>query len=140
MFRNDLTRRLEKIFGMPVTFDEVSDDYEQDKIFVEIEVSRSRVSGANGGLETARVVGTMVVYSQANKLPFGFFSKKIGKADSRYSGAIFFYDIDVDLPDSPARLINIHERRTSFVFLYNSQYDPSKGELNELDTTINFEV
>ncbi len=140
MFRSDLTRRLEGIFGIDATFDEVSDEYEQDRIFIEVEVSRSRVSNANGGIETARVVGSIVVYSQANKLPFGFFSKKINNADPELTKPLFFYDIDVDLPDSPARLMNIHERRTSFVFLYNSQYDPSKGELTSLETTINFEV
>lgn len=140
MFRSDLKRRLEGIFGMEATFDEASDEFEQDKIFIEVEVSRSRVSGAKGGLETARVVGTMVVYSQANKLPFGFFAKKVSQAKAELTKPLFFYDFDVDLPDSPARLVNIHERRTSFVFLYDSQYDPSKGSLTSLDTTINFEV
>lgn len=138
MFRADLKRRLEGIFDFEkTTYNAVSEEYEQDTLFIEIAYSRSRVSGKDGGRETARVGGTIVVYSQDNRLTYGFFIKRIEQAAAELKAPLFFYDIDVDDPASPAREINIHERRTSFVFLYDSQYDPDKGSLTELDLTLN---
>lgn len=138
MFRKDLMRRLETIFETPITLDAPSDDYEQDKIFVEITYARPRISNANGGREIARVVGSLIMFSQGDRLTYGFFSKQIEKSAGAVRAPLFFYDIDVDDPASPARLMNIHERRVSFVFLYDSQFDPDKGSLTELDLSVNF--
>lgn len=133
MFRSDLKRRLDKIFQFrKTTFDDYSDEFEQDTLFIEVELSRPKISGKDGGLQTARVVGSLVVFSQDNKLPFGYMAKQIEKADPALKANLHFYDIDSDRPDSQARLQNIHERRTSFVFLYDSQYDPDKGEITSL--------
>ncbi len=138
MFRKDLLRRLEAIFQFDkTTMLAASDAYEQDTLFVEILSSRSRVSGANGGTETARVVGTLIVFSQEDRLPYGFFTKRIEQAAADLKAPLFFYDIDVDDVESPARLQNLHERRTSFLFLYDSQYDPDRGSLTSLTLSVN---
>lgn len=131
MFRKDLMRRLEEIFGLQkTTMFAASSEFEQDTLFVEILSSRSRVSGVNGGRETARVVGSLFVYSQEDRLPYGFFAKRIEQAPAAVKAPLFFYDTDVDNVESEARLQNLHERRTSFIFLYDSQYDPDRGSIN----------
>lgn len=139
MFRNDLRDRLENIFQFKkTTFDAPSEEYEQETLFIEIEACRPRVSGKAGGLQTARVVGNLVCYSQDNKLTYGYFIKAIEQAtirDRTLTAPFFFYDIDVDLAESPARMVNIHERRVSFIFFYSSQYDPDKGELSDIEFT-----
>lgn len=137
MFRKDLMRRLEAIFDMPTTMLASSTSYEQDKLFVEILSSRSRTSGANGGSETARVIGSLSVFSQEDRLPYGFFIKRIEQAAPELTKPLFFYDIDVDDVESPARLLNLHERRTSFQFFYDSQYDPDRGSLTNTTFEIN---
>ena len=134
MFRADLQRRIEEIFGFKkTTLNAPSDEFEQDTLFIEVNFGNTKVSGKQGSQQTARVVGRLIVYSQDNRLPFGFFAKRIDRASKDTTKPFFFYDIDLDDPASPARIQNIHERTVSFVFLYESQYDPDKGQITELN-------
>lgn len=133
MFRKEMQDKLKAIFGVKkVTFDEPGDSFEQDCIFVEILESQSNTGQ---GKATAKVSGALVMYSQNNKLPFGFFNKKIQQADKSLTKNFFFFDIDVDAQNSPARLQNISERRANFIYLYSAQYDPNQGSL----TSVNFD-
>lgn len=138
MFKNDLRRRFESIFGMKATFNIQSEENEQDTMFINIDICRPRISSRDGGRETAKVIGSIIVTSQDSKFPYGFMTKCIEKADPDLTRSIFFYDVDAVVQNEG--MVNIHERSTSFVFLYDSQYDPSKGELTSLDTNISFEV
>lgn len=134
MFRKDLENRLKSIFGVTkVTFNAYSEDFEQDCIFVEVRECANRMSNIDKGKETARVTGSIVMFSKDNALPFGFFSKKIEQAKDELSKDLYFFNIDTDAVASPARIQNIHERRCDFVFLYSAQYDPNKGELTSLE-------
>lgn len=133
MFRKDLKNRMQKIFGLgKTTFLDPTELFEQDTLFIQISQARGRMSRGGGGRETARVVGSIVIYSQNNKLPFGFFNKRIEQADPELTKNLFFYDLDTDDPESPARRQNIHERRCGFMFLYDSQYDPNQGQITSL--------
>lgn len=137
MFRKNLELRLQRIFGFKkTTFLAPSDTFEQDTLFIEIHSARSRVTSNAGGRETARVVGSLVVYSQGDRLPYGYFTKRIENAVFSDTKDLFFFEIDVDDPQSPARLQNIHERRTNFVFFYNAQYDPNKGALTSIQLSL----
>jgi len=138
VFKNDLKRRLELIFGMKATFNIQSEENEQDKIFINIDVCRPRISSKDGGRETAKVIGSIIVTSQDDRFTYGFITKRIEKADPELTRPFFFYDVDAVIQNEG--IMNVHERSTSFVFLYESQYDPSKGELTSLDTNISFEV
>lgn len=132
MFRKTLEERLKKIFGFEkVTFQAPSDAFEQDTLFIEIQNPRTRTSEAK---VYARVTGQLIVYSQDNKMPYGFFNKRIEKAPNALTKDFFFFDIDVNIENSPARLQNISERRVSFVFFFTAQYDPNLGELTTLET------
>lgn len=131
MFKKELETRLKKIFGFEkTTFNAPSDTFEQDVLFIQIDNPRTRTSQ---GRVYARVYGQVVVYSQDDKLTYGYFNKRIEKAAHDLTKDLFFYDIDVNLENSPARLQNINERRASFVFFFSAQYDPKLGELTTLE-------
>lgn len=136
MFRHDLQTKLSQIFGFKkTTFDAPSVNsndatFEQDVLFIEVNEANSRVSD---GKEIAKVEGSLVVFSQMEKIPFGFFSKKIQAADRTLTKDLFFFDVDLNPINSPARFQNIAERRIRFVYLYSAQYDPSHGQITSLE-------
>lgn len=131
MFRQELQEKLEKIFGFKkVTFEAYSDSFEQDTLFIEVQRPRTKTSE---GKVYARVTGQLVVFSQDNKMPFGFMQKRIEKAKNELTKSFFFHDVDVNQENSPARLQNISERRTNFVFFFTAQYDPKLGEITTLE-------
>lgn len=139
MFKADLARRLKLIFGVSkVTFNAPDMDApEQDCIFVEVVEAVCRMSGKDDGLQTAKVTGNIIMFSQAEKLPYGFFAKRVEQANFGLTKN-FFFEKEIDVLNSPARLINISERRITFLFLYDAQYDPNRGELTSLETELEF--
>jgi len=140
MFRKDLERRAKEIFQFEkVTYLAPSDTFEQDTLFIRIHNARTRVSGAEGGREHAKVNGSFLVYSQGDRLPYGFFAKRVENALPTLTKPFLFMNMDTDNPESPARLQNIHERVVDFVFLYDSQYDPDKGELDSIELSLTIE-
>lgn len=136
MFRSELQEKLSAIFGLrKTTFDAPSvnssnGSFEQDTLFIEINESNSRVTE---GRAYAKVLGSLVVFSQMDKMPFGFFAKKIQQANHSLTKDFFFFDIDLNPVSSPARLQNITERRVRFVYLYSAQYDPAHGLITSLE-------
>lgn len=131
MFRADLKDKLENIFGYrKTTYLAPSDQFEQDTLFIQIDESHPRV---RQGFAMAKVLGTLTVFSQAQKFPFGSLSKKIEQADAALTAPFFFFDIETEVANSPARFVNITERRTRFVFLYSETYDRGEGDLTSVD-------
>jgi hypothetical protein len=130
VFKAELSQRLSEIFEFPkTTFLAPSESYEQDVLFIEINECHSRITE---GKAYAKVLGSLTVFSQLEKVPFGFFSKKIQQV-SFLTKDFFFFDIDVNPASSPARLQNILERRVRFVYLYSAQYDPAQGSITSLE-------
>ena len=140
MFKADLKARMQRIFQLgKTTYNAPSMEApEQDTLFIDITEVRPRMANAGGGRQTAKVVGAVVVFSQAERTPFGFFSKRVEQADAADTANLFFQS-EVDIPNSPARIVNLHERRVPFVFLYVSQYDPSRGELTSITLSLETE-
>lgn len=127
MFRAEMERKLKNIFGFSKnTFNAPGEAYEQDTLFIEVGDAKSR---AGQGDVSSKVSGFLTVYSQNNKLQFGFFQKKIQQAKLEDTKNFFFYNFDEDVASSPARIQNINERRVRFIYLYDAQYDPDQGEL-----------
>lgn len=130
MFKKEMEAKLKAIFGVrKVTFDEPGDSYEQDTIFVQVLESRANTGQ---GKATAKVTGAIVMFSQHGKLPYGFFNKKLQQAPAAMTKDFFFYDIDTEPQNSPARFQNIAERRASFIYLYSAQYDPKQGSITSV--------
>ncbi len=135
MFKKEMERRLKSIFGIEkVTFSAPSPDApEQDTLFVEIDSSRPRPYGKDR--ISCKVTGKLVMYSQAERLTFGFFSRKLEQAVTEDS-APFIFMPEVDVAGSQARYQNIHERVLPFIFLYDAQYDPDRGSLTEIELSL----
>ncbi len=117
------------IFDAP-SVNPATGSFEQDTLFIEINECNSRMTD---GMAYAKILGSLVVFAQMDKMPFGYFSKRIYKADHSLTKDLFFFDIDLNPINSPARLQNISERRVRFVYLYSAQYDPEHGELTSLE-------
>lgn len=131
MFKNKLKEKLGRIFGFEkVTFDAPSDQFEQEVIFINVDQVASRITE---GRETARVFGSLTVYCQQEKFPFGYMAKRIQRANFLDTEKLFFYDFEEDPAGSPAKMVNLSERRMKFIFLYEGQYDPNLGELTVVD-------
>ncbi len=135
MFKKDVERRLRSIFGFEkVTFSapdkEVSEQY---CLFVEIDSAKPRPYGKDR--ICCRVVGKLIAFSQDERLPYGFFAKRIEQAnpDDKKS---FIFETEMDVADSASRYQNIHERHVNFIFLYDAQYDPDRGELTEINLSL----
>ena len=134
MFKKELKNKLSQIFGLKkTTFDAPGESFEQDTLFIEISSAQSKVTQSR---ETAKVEGQIVVYSQGDKLPYGFFNKRIEQADPSLTRDFMFFNMDQNVANSPARIQNIYERRCSFVYLYSAQYDPSQGSLTSIELEV----
>lgn len=131
MFREELKKRFSEIFGFAkTTFDVPSESFEQDTLFIEV---RDCFARSGQGRATARVTGDIIIFTQREKMPFGFFSKRIAQAKAALTNDLVFYDTDREVLGSSARMQNISERRTSFLFLFSTQYDPNHGSMTEIE-------
>jgi hypothetical protein len=136
VFRREMAEKLAQIFGFQKTtynapsVNASTGSFEQDILFIEIDKC---TSSAKQGLETAKVEGSFVVFTQMNKMPFGYFNKRIQQAEHSLTKNFFFHDIDLNPNNSPARIQNISERRVRFIYLYSAQYDPEHGELTSVE-------
>lgn len=115
-----------RIFGIPkVSFDFPSESKEQDTIFINISQVISRVTA---GVEACRAMGSLSVFANSDKLPFGFFNKKINSADLADTIDLFFYNID----QNAGYYGNLVERKCDFTYFYRDQYDPDHGEITSI--------
>jgi hypothetical protein len=126
MFEKSLQSSLKKIFDLDkVTYDSPSESLEQECIFIQVESSRNSIVD---GRQIAKVTGKIKVYAQSEKLPYGYFSKKINGADPQLTYGFYFYDFE----ENKLGTNNLCERSISFVYFFDSQFDPDVGTLNEL--------
>lgn len=130
MFERSLEEKLKSIFDLDkVSYNLPSDEREQEVIFIEVQTARNQIKDK---LQLSRVTGQIRVFAQLDKLPYGYFTKKISEADKTLTKDLFFYDIE----DNAGTFMNVCERSMSFLYLFKSQYDPNQGLLNELETTV----
>jgi hypothetical protein len=132
LFREELKDKLKKVFGFKKTsFDAPNAEaFEQDTLFIEIENVQSR---ATQGTMYARVQGRVTTFSQQENLTYCYFAKRLTLADPALTKKFFFYDMDREILSSPAKLQNLSERRTAFVFLFEKQFDPTQPAIEGFD-------
>ena len=73
-----------------------------------------------------------MMFGNAEKLPFGFFSKAIKNADDEDTRDLFFFDLE----NNSRVFRNIVQRGFSFVYFFDSQYDPKVGSITSVDITV----
>ncbi len=128
MFESALSDKLMKIFDMKkVSFNLPSDMQEQETIFIEVDSSKN---GIKDRLQVAKVTGKIRVFANQDKLPYGYFSKKIKEASNEDTKDMFFYNFE----ENAGTIQNITERNLGFIYFYTGQYDPSIGSITSLET------
>lgn len=127
MFEKTLASKLKKIFKVKkVTYDMPSESNEQECIFVNVIRSKNTIKD---GKEIAKVEGVLTMFGNAEKLPFGFYSKAIYQADSEDTKDLFFYEMDGNVLE----IQNIIQRTCAFVYFYSGQYDPDLGTITSVE-------
>jgi len=116
-----------EIFGLKkVTFNRPDPDIqEQDVLFVEATPTRPSI---RDGVEQYRVEGRGFCFVQDEKMPMGFFAKKIRLAKNSVTKPFFFFNID----SNESTYLNIGQRGFEFVLLYTGQYNPPAGNIESI--------
>jgi len=126
----DLREKFLRIFEVKqVSFDDPDDREnarEQEVLFIDVTAYRPKY---RDGVEHARVEGRGVIFANADKMPLGYLSKCISR-HGELTQPFFFYDLEQTEKISS----NIVARGFSFVYFFNSQYDPSLGIINDIET------
>ncbi len=130
MFEAVLLTKFKKVFEVDrARYDSpVHDAPEQDTLFIEIDEAKSSIKN---GKALAKVKGKATIFAQNDKLPFGFFAKRIA-AHPDDTLDLFFYDIE----ENTRLHNNLVQRGFSFIYFFNSQYDPAIGTLTSVTTEV----
>lgn len=127
MFEKSLEDAFKKIFKVSkVTFAQPSDSHEQDALFVEVEDAKNTIKDKRA---KSMVTGNGIMFGNADKLKFGFFSKAIAKANPNDTRPFFFFDFEANTKQYQ----NIVQRGFSFVYFFDSQYDPDTGSITSIE-------
>lgn len=127
MFKKSLSAKLKRIFDIDkVSYDEPSESQEQEALFVLVEKSKNTIKEKK---EIAFVQGKVLVFGSADKMPYGYFSKKIQEADAADTRDLFFYDAE----ENKGTFKGIAERSMSFIYLYENQYNPERGTMTSIN-------
>jgi len=130
MFEKELQEKIQKIFGVEkVTYDAPGESVEQLCIFIDIENSKNTFKD---GQVLSMVTGRASMSGPAPKIPFGFFSKAIIKAEKALTKDLFFYDIETNAQ----RMGDIIQRGFSFVYFFRGQHDPKIGTITSVTISI----
>lgn len=131
MFEKSLAEKLGRIFGLNrVSYEAPKDETrEQECIFIKVDKAMSSI---REGVQKARAQGSIVMYVNSEKMPFGFINKKIQQARSEDTKDLFFYNID----QNQKYYGNLVERSSDFVYFHSAQYDPNQGEINSIEFTL----
>ncbi|AEG42317.1 hypothetical protein BdPhPhi1402_gp20 [Bdellovibrio phage phi1402] len=130
MFEKSLQDKFKKLFGFKkVTYDQPSQETkEQEVLFVQVESAPVRFKDGSAHI---KVTGRALVYAQAGKLPFGFFSKAIEQAnftDSTLTKDLHFEDLEANAK----YFQNLVMRTFNFTYFFSAQYDPDHGQITSV--------
>lgn len=129
MFEQELADKFKRIFDFKkVTYDDPGESNEQEGLFINVESPHFVIKD---GVAKARIEGQAYVFANTMKLPFGYFSKAIAKANPADTRKLFFFEIE----DNTPRYRNIVQRGFSFVYFFSGQYDPDLGNIESVTFT-----
>jgi hypothetical protein len=126
-----LEEKFKKIFEVnKVTFANPSKEVkEQECIFVDIDQTRTRQKDKK---IIARVTGKINIYGNSDKMPLGWFDKKLIEADPADKADLAFFDIEMNTKYYQ----NLVQRTASFVYFFSSQYDPNVGSITSMTISV----
>ena len=131
MFENELATKLKKIFDFDkVSYDIALDAREQETLFVDILKARPTIKDQK---QLAMVEGKISVFANSQKLPFGYFAKKIAQAESTLTKDFHFYDFE----ENVNLYKNIARRDISFIYFFEGQYNTNDYKIEDINFVIN---
>jgi len=126
MLENEIVDLFKAIFDIKkVTLEEPGEALEQGVLFISVD---SYTEDTKNGFVKGVLRGNAKVYSQSNKLPLGFFTRKLRSAGVDLTRDLFCTDFEMNLNVFQ----NLIERSFSFTYFYTSEYDPEQGSLTEI--------
>lgn len=122
-----MKEKLLKIFDFPkATYAEPGESQEQNCLFIEVQSSRNQVKDRK---MVSRVTGQVTVYGIFERLPYGYFSKCIDKAEKELKEGFFFFDFEANTKIFQDKV----QRTFNFIYFFNGQYDPNLGSITSID-------
>ena len=130
MFKAKLKEQLTRILDLDkVSFDLPGESQEQEAVFIEVQSAKTRL---RDGVQIALVRGTIHIFANSDKLPYGYASKRLAEARPEDTKKLFFFNFE----ENKGTFRNIVERSIDFLYLFESQFDPAVGELTSIDLSI----
>jgi hypothetical protein len=130
VFKATLEAQLKRIFRLEkVTFDTPGESQEQEGLFVAVSKCKTKVKD---GREIALVQGTIHIFSNADKLKYGFFSKALDQARPADTKKLFFFNFE----ENRGTFRNICERSLDFLYFFDGQFDPALGSITSVDLSL----
>lgn len=130
MFEKELAEKMKAIFKVKaVTFDAPGDSREQEKLFIQVEEPRFRITDKKA---RAMVTGRATLFGRNDSLTFGFFSSAIAIAKNDLTKDLIFRDFETNTQ----RFRDIVERGFSFTYFFSTQHDPAVGNMAGVDINI----
>jgi hypothetical protein len=130
MFEKSLQEKFKSIFDLKkITYALPSESQEQECLFIQVDRSRNTIKD---GKQIALVEGKLRVFGNSEKIPFGYFSKCIQRSSPDLTKDLFFFDFE----ENAGTYQNIVERSLSFIYFFNSQYDPALGTITSIDIEV----
>lgn len=127
MFETELKDKLQKIFDFTkATFAEPGESQEQNVLFIEVQNAQNKVTDK---VFKSRVTGQVTVFGIYERLPFGYFSKCIDKADPELKKDLFFFDFEANTKIFQDKV----QRTFNFIYLFSGQYDPDLGSIDSIE-------
>lgn len=126
MFEKALKDNLERIFKVKkLTYDLPGESNEQECMFIEVTNSVGKKSSK---VFKSKVTGKIAIFANSDKIPYGFFEKKIQEASKQDVAPFYFYDFT----ENTGKYRNIVERTMSFIYFFSGQYDPETGSITSV--------
>lgn len=101
---------------------------EQDTLFIDVDQVVTRMKDRR---EVARVTGKCYAFVQADKMPLGYFARKIA-AHPELCKDVFFSNFE----QNQKGMLNLTVRSFDFMYFFDSQYDPNLGNIQSVTTTV----
>lgn len=109
-----------------ISFGQPSDIKEQECLFINIEETQVRFKKK---LKRYRVEGKCLMFAQADKMPVDYFATHIFEMPKALQARFFFSEIDANTKYYQ----NLVQRDVSFVYFYETEYDPNTGTIESVE-------
>lgn len=103
-----------------VTFGQPSDIKEQQVLFINIEETKTTFKKKK---KRYRIEGKATMFAQSDKMPADYFGTCIMESPKAINARFFFSEIDANTKYYQ----NLVQRDVSFIYFYETQYDPETG-------------